>query len=101
LDWNFWRKCRGNTYGINCEKNCSDNCLNRRCRNTDGMCLRCPPGYQGFNCTTGTLSETISQTAVVEVHGVHEHYDFNCTIGTLSETRGRTAMLGEHGLHWH
>ncbi|XP_056006233.1 multiple epidermal growth factor-like domains protein 11 isoform X2 [Ostrea edulis] len=52
LESRYLGKCRRNTYGINCEKNCSDSCLNRRCRNTDGMCLRCPPGYQGFNCTS-------------------------------------------------
>ncbi|XP_062575036.1 cell death abnormality protein 1-like [Saccostrea cucullata] len=45
-------KCRSTKYGINCEKNCSENCLRKRCRNTDGMCLRCSPGYQGFNCTS-------------------------------------------------
>ncbi|XP_061196245.1 multiple epidermal growth factor-like domains protein 10 isoform X2 [Saccostrea echinata] len=54
-------KCSRTTYGINCEKNCSENCLKKRCRNTDGMCLKCYPGYRGFNCTSecspGTFGE--------------------------------------------
>ncbi|XP_022286239.2 uncharacterized protein LOC111099147 [Crassostrea virginica] len=54
-------KCQRGTYGINCQKNCSTACRNSYCRNTDGICLDCPAGFRGpecsIECTPGTFGE--------------------------------------------
>ena len=46
-------KCQRGTYGINCQKNCSTACRNSYCRNTDGICLDCPAGFRGPECSIG------------------------------------------------
>ncbi|XP_052717716.1 multiple epidermal growth factor-like domains protein 10 isoform X1 [Crassostrea angulata] len=62
------RRCRFDEYGRNCENKCSSTCKDNYCRNEDGKCLRCPPGVQGHNCTTGNLA--IEDTDIVQIRSV-------------------------------
>lgn len=48
----FWIGCRGN-YGDGCLYACPTNCLNGKCEEHTGHCLRCSAGYYGQLCLYG------------------------------------------------
>lgn len=43
--------CMHGTFGLNCQYNCSGNCLHEEpCNSTDGTCTSCSPGWDTFWC---------------------------------------------------
>lgn len=43
--------CLNGTFGLNCQYNCSGNCLDEEpCNSTDGTCTSCSPGWDTVWC---------------------------------------------------
>lgn len=43
--------CLNGTFGLNCQFNCSGNCLDEEpCNLTDGTCASCSPGWDNVWC---------------------------------------------------
>lgn len=43
--------CLHSTFGLNCQYNCSGNCLDEEpCNSTDGTCTYCSPGWDTLWC---------------------------------------------------
>lgn len=51
-------ECDNGTYGLNCVKNCSGQCLNNSpCNKQTGKCNKgCNPGYTNGDCSKGKIT---------------------------------------------
>lgn len=57
--------CRDGTYGIDCLKNCSSNCLdNLPCNKRSGMCVQCKPGWRNDFCTESKIDKMYSNISI-------------------------------------
>ncbi|XP_059166709.1 multiple epidermal growth factor-like domains protein 10 [Physella acuta] len=51
------KTCDEYHYGSQCKLNCSNNCMDSKCNNTDGFCLQCDDNSQGFFCEIEQLKD--------------------------------------------
>lgn len=51
--------CLHGTFGLNCQYNCSGNCLDEEpCNSTDGTCTYCSPGWDTLWCNKSKMNLT-------------------------------------------
>lgn len=73
--------CLNGTFGLNCQYNCSGNCLDEEtCNSTDGTCTSCSPGWDSVWCNT---SKTDLKRLVLI--SIAENWKKNILVGSVME----------------
>ncbi|GFO10764.1 receptor-type tyrosine-protein phosphatase kappa [Plakobranchus ocellatus] len=71
--------CPRTTFGLNCSRKCSVNCLNRECDHVTGRCDQCKPGYVAplciEACPQGTYGFDCKQTCSLHCAGINRSCD--------------------------
>lgn len=72
--------CHNNkTYGLQCDTQCPDTCKDMKCTN-NGMCLACPDGFFGLNCTKRCSKHCFNSTC--------NQLDGICTFDCIANCHG-------------